>query len=56
MSGLSFRSQLCEERPPVVTLSSIGIAFNSAARAALGNPERILIGYDESEHALALML
>jgi hypothetical protein len=39
---------------PIVTLSSLGIAFNRASREALHNPKRILIGYDMSAHVIGV--
>lgn len=34
---------------PYVTLSSLGIAFNSVSIAKLGNPEKIIVGFDEEQ-------
>lgn len=40
--------------PPIVTLSAIGIAFNSSARNLLGYPEKIIIGYDSKAKAIGV--
>lgn len=34
---------------PYVTFSSLGIAFNSVSIEKLGNPEKIIIGFDEAQ-------
>ena len=39
---------------PYVTLSSLGIAFNSVAISKLGNPEKIIVGFDEDQFALGV--
>lgn len=39
---------------PIVTLSSFGIAFNKGAIDALGNPESIIIGYDDEKRAIGV--
>lgn len=39
---------------PIVTLSPLGIAFNRASGEILGNPEKILIGYDVVSHAIGI--
>ena len=39
---------------PVVTLSSLGIAFNKGAIDMLGAPEQVIIGYDEMRKAIGV--
>ena len=39
---------------PVVTLSSLGISFNRGAIDALGNPDQVLLGYDEKYRAIGV--
>lgn len=39
---------------PVVTLSSLGISFNRGAIDALGNPDQVLLGYDEKQRAIGV--
>jgi len=34
---------------PYVTISSLGIAFNSTSIERLGNPEKIVVGFDDSQ-------
>lgn len=38
----------------VVTLSSLGISFNRGAIDALGNPDQVLLGYDEKQRAIGV--
>ena len=37
---------------PIVTLSSLGIAFNHAAVDQLGAPAKVLVGYDVAAHVI----
>ena len=37
---------------PYITLSTLGIAFNSVSIERLGNPEKILIGFDEEQFVI----
>ena len=46
MDEYSFDFTFIRSGPPVVTLSATGIAFNAGARALLGFPESVDIGYD----------
>lgn len=39
---------------PYVTLTSLGISFNSVAISKLGNPEKVLIGFDEENLAIGI--
>lgn len=39
---------------PIVTCSTIGLAFNSGARALLGYPESVEIGFDQANNAIAV--
>ena len=39
---------------PIVTLSSFGIAFNKGSIDALGNPEKVIIGYDDKNRAIGI--
>jgi len=39
---------------PIVTLSSLGIAFNRGAIDMLGAPAQIIVGYDEKKHAIGV--
>ncbi|MBR3100080.1 MAG: hypothetical protein IKH18_11045 [Clostridia bacterium] len=39
---------------PIVTLSSLGIAFNRASVEQLGSPEKVLVGYDASAHVIGV--
>lgn len=39
---------------PYVTLSTISIAFNSVSIGKLGNPEKVVIGFDEDQCAIGV--
>ena len=39
---------------PIVTLSSLGLAFNTGAIDMLGSPEEVVVGYDEKRHAIGI--
>ncbi len=39
---------------PYVTISSLGIAFNSAAISKLGSPSQVLVGFDEEKCAIGI--
>jgi hypothetical protein len=39
---------------PYVTLSTISIAFNSVSIAKLGNPEKVVVGFDEDQCAIGV--
>ncbi|MDR0861458.1 MAG: hypothetical protein LBN30_01575 [Oscillospiraceae bacterium] len=52
--GYNFNWSAVSGGAPYVTLSSLGIAFNSVSIAKLDNPEKILIGFDEAECVLGV--
>ena len=54
MDDFSFDFSFIRSGPPVVTLSATGIAFNSGARALLGFPEYVDIGYDSKAKAIGV--
>ena len=39
---------------PIVTLSSLGIAFNKGAVEMIGSPDQIIVGYDERRKAIGV--
>jgi hypothetical protein len=39
---------------PYVTISTISIAFNSVSVGKLGNPEKVIIGFDENQCAIGV--
>ncbi len=39
---------------PYVTISTISIAFNSVSIGKLGNPERVIVGFDEEQCAIGV--
>lgn len=40
---------------PYITLSLLGIAFNSVSIEKLGNPEKIMVGFDEAQCTIGVM-
>ena len=54
MSKYSFDFNFVKAGAPIVTLSTLGIAFNSLSRTMLGNPEKINMGYDEKAKAIGI--
>lgn len=54
MGNYSFDFNFVKAGAPIVTLSSLGIAFNRLSRSLLGFPDRINVGYDESAHAIGV--
>lgn len=52
--GFNFDFSYLKNGSPVVTLSSLGIAFNRGAVDMLGAPEQIIVGYDEKLHAIGI--
>lgn len=39
---------------PYITVSSLGIAFNSASIAKLESPDKVLVGFDEEKCAIGI--
>ena len=39
---------------PIVTLSSLGIAFNRGSVELLGSPKQIIVGYDRQRNAIGV--
>nr|WP_004603085.1 hypothetical protein [[Eubacterium] cellulosolvens] len=39
---------------PYVTISELGLAFNSPSSSLLGNPEEVVIGFDEKQMAIGV--
>ena len=54
MAEYHFDFSFVRSGPPVVTLSATGIAFNAGARALLGHPNQIDIGYDAQAKAIGV--
>lgn len=54
MGNYSFDFNFVKAGAPIVTLSSLGIAFNRLSRSLLGFPQRINVGYDENAHAIGV--
>lgn len=54
MAEYHFDFSFIRSGPPVVTLSATGIAFNAGARALLGHPDQIDIGYDAQAKAIGV--
>lgn len=49
MSSFNFDFSFVKAGAPIVTLSSLGIAFNPLSRSLLGKPAEINIGFDEDQ-------
>lgn len=54
MNEFCFDFSFIKSGTPLVTLSAIGIAFNSGSRSLLGNPAQVEIGFDEKAMAIAV--
>ena len=54
MNDYCFDFSFVRSGPPVVTLSATGIAFNTGARALLGFPEYVDVGYDAKAKAIGV--
>ena len=54
MSKYAFDYGFLKSGPPVVTISSIGIAFNPGSRRLLGFPELVDIGYDPKARVIGV--
>ena len=52
--SFSFDFNFLKNGAPIVTLSALGLAFNRGAIDILGVPERVIIGYDEKNHAIGV--
>ena len=50
----SFNFSYLKNGAPIVTLSSLGIAFNRGAVDMLGAPAQIIVGYDEKNKAIGI--
>ena len=50
----SFNYSFLKTGTPIVTLSSLGLAFNKGAIDLLGAPSEVVIGYDENRHAIGV--
>ena len=54
MQDYTFDFSFIRSGTPVVTISAIGIAFNSGSRSLLGYPEKINIGYDANAKVIGI--
>jgi len=54
MRNFSFDFEFIKSGLPVVTVSSIGIAFNPGSRRLLGFPDLVDIGYDPKARAIGV--
>lgn len=55
MTNFNFDFSFIKDGSPIVTLSSIGIAFNAGARRVLKYPEEIMIGFDEENNTIGVL-
>ena len=56
MSDYKFNFEFVNAGAPIVTLSSLGIAFNPLSRSLLGFPEAINIGFDEDKVTIGIQV
>lgn len=56
MSGYNFNFEFVNAGAPIVTLSSLGMAFNPLSRSLLGYPEAINIGFDEEKVTIGIQV
>ena len=47
--NFSFNWSAVSGGAPYVTISTLGIAFNSTSITRLGNPDRVVVGFDEDQ-------
>ncbi len=50
----SFDFTYLKNGSPIVTLSSLGLAFNKGAIDMLGAPDEVVVGYDEKRRAIGI--
>ena len=54
MEKYSFNFEFVKAGAPIVTISSLGLAFNQLSRSKLGYPQKINIGYDEKAQVIGI--
>jgi hypothetical protein len=54
MGNYSFDFGFVKSGAPIVTLNSLGIAFNRLSRSMLGFPDRINVGYDDHAQVIGI--
>lgn len=54
MDNFNFNFEFIGSGAPIVTLSSLGIAFNPVCRAMLNYTEKVNIGFDEKKMAIGV--
>lgn len=54
MDNFNFNFEFVASGAPIVTLNSLGIAFNPVCRAMLGYPEKVNIGFDEKNMVIGI--
>lgn len=54
MSKYSFDWSIVSGGAPYITISALGIAFNSVSITKLGNPDKIIIGFDEKNLVIGI--
>jgi hypothetical protein len=50
----SFNFEFVKAGAPIVTISSLGLAFNQLSRSRLGYPQKVNIGYDENARTIGV--
>ena len=54
MNKFNFDFEFIKAGAPIVTLSSLGIAFNPLSRSLLGHPEAVNLGFDEEHKTIGV--
>lgn len=54
MGTFNFDFSFPRSGAPIITLSGIGLAFNAGARAMLGYPDEVDIGFDDEQNVIGI--
>ena len=52
--SFNFNWSLVSGGAPYITISALGVSFNNAAVIKLGNPEKVILGFDEANLVLGI--
>jgi len=53
--GFNFDWNVVPAGAPYITISNLGLAFNAPAIKLLGNPEEVVVGFDEPQMIIGVM-
>lgn len=54
MSEFNFDFSVVKSGGPLVTINNVGLSFNSDVQTLLGNPDKIIIGFDKNRCAIGV--